>query len=153
MEVVSRDGSITYHNAISTSHPDVVQVSDRFHLLKNLTSYSIDCLKKTINPYVLIPGNQEQTDTTGSTEIISRANQNRKLTLEEKYIKVEEFKLHGMTKTTLCKLLNMDIRVYNKLQQMHDLERNSVFITRGAEISLEKEALKMEKVEEVRNLK
>ena len=153
MEVVSRDGSITYNNAISTSHPDVVQVSDRFHLLKNLTSYSIDCLKKTINPYVLIPGNQEQTDTTGSTEIISRAIQNRKLTLEEKYIKVEEFKLHGMTKTTLCKLLNMDIRVYNKLQQMHDLERNSVFITRGAEISLEKEALKMEKVEEVRNLK
>ena len=153
MEVVSRDGSITYNNAISTSHPDVVQVSDRFHLLKNLTSYSIDCLKKTINPYVLIPGNQEQTDTTGSTEIISRAIQNRKLTLEEKYIKVEEFKLHGMTKTTLCKLLNMDIRVYNKLQQMHDLERNSVFITRRAEISLEKEALKMEKVEEVRNLK
>ena len=35
--VVSRDGSSTYANAISTAHPDAIQVSDRFHLLKGLT--------------------------------------------------------------------------------------------------------------------
>ena len=34
LNVVSRDGSITYRSAISDAH--AVQVSDRFHLLKNL---------------------------------------------------------------------------------------------------------------------
>ena len=37
--VVSRDGSITYKKAITTSHPMAIQVSDRFHILKNLTNY------------------------------------------------------------------------------------------------------------------
>ena len=33
LKVVSRDGSITYRNAITKAHPEAVQVSDRFHLL------------------------------------------------------------------------------------------------------------------------
>jgi len=37
LTVVSRDGSLTYSSAISDSHPDAIQVSDRFHLLKNLS--------------------------------------------------------------------------------------------------------------------
>jgi len=37
IRVVSRDGSSMYAKAISTAHPDAMQVSDRFHLLKGLT--------------------------------------------------------------------------------------------------------------------
>lgn len=37
LKVVSRDGSLTYSSAISDSHPNAIQVSDRFHLLKNLS--------------------------------------------------------------------------------------------------------------------
>ncbi len=37
IQVVSRDGSHTYSSAIAESHPDAIQVSDRFHLLKNLS--------------------------------------------------------------------------------------------------------------------
>lgn len=37
IQVVSRDGSLTYSSAISDSHPNAIQVSDRFHLLKNLS--------------------------------------------------------------------------------------------------------------------
>jgi len=37
IKVVSRDGAITYAKAITESHPKAIQVSDRFHLLKNLT--------------------------------------------------------------------------------------------------------------------
>ncbi len=37
LKVVSRDGSLTYSSAISASHLDATQVSDRFHLLKNLS--------------------------------------------------------------------------------------------------------------------
>jgi DNA-binding CsgD family transcriptional regulator len=42
IKVVSRDGSHTYSSAISDSHPNAIQVSDRFHLLKNLS----EALKK-----------------------------------------------------------------------------------------------------------
>lgn len=35
--VVSRDGSTAYASAINTAHPEAIQVSDRFHLIKGLT--------------------------------------------------------------------------------------------------------------------
>ena len=37
LKVVSRDGSHTYSSAIAEAHPNAIQVSDRFHLLKNLS--------------------------------------------------------------------------------------------------------------------
>ena len=40
LEIVSRDGSITYKKAISDAHENAIQISDRFHLLKNLTEYA-----------------------------------------------------------------------------------------------------------------
>ena len=37
IKIVSRDGAITYAKAVEMAHPKAKQVSDRFHLLKNLT--------------------------------------------------------------------------------------------------------------------
>ena len=37
LEVVSRDGSQIYASAITEAHPGAAQISDRFHLLKNLS--------------------------------------------------------------------------------------------------------------------
>lgn len=37
LEVISRDGVQAYSSAASNSHPEAVQVSGRFHLLKNLS--------------------------------------------------------------------------------------------------------------------
>ncbi|MDM5258307.1 MULTISPECIES: transposase [Bacillus cereus group] len=51
LEIVAKDGSITYHNAITEAHPEAVQVSDRFHILKNLTDYASDVLKKELMSY------------------------------------------------------------------------------------------------------
>jgi len=48
IKIVSKDGSATCHNAIEAAHPNAVQLSDRFHLLKNLTQYSKDHLIKTL---------------------------------------------------------------------------------------------------------
>jgi len=42
----SRDGSVIYNNAIANAHPEALQISDRFHLLKNLTSYITEYLKR-----------------------------------------------------------------------------------------------------------
>jgi transposase len=41
LKVVSRDGSVTYSNAITAAHPNALQVSDRFHLFKNLSETKI----------------------------------------------------------------------------------------------------------------
>jgi len=44
LKVVSRDGSVSYNSAIKQANADIVQVSDRFHLIKGLT----DAAKKHI---------------------------------------------------------------------------------------------------------
>lgn len=37
LEIVSRDGSITYAHSITEAHPKAIQINDRFHLIQNLT--------------------------------------------------------------------------------------------------------------------
>lgn len=38
--IVSRDGATVYKNAVIEANPNIQHVSDRFHLLKNLTDYA-----------------------------------------------------------------------------------------------------------------
>ena len=45
ISVVSRDGSLTYAAAITTTHPQSMQVSDRFHLITNLCVRAINALQ------------------------------------------------------------------------------------------------------------
>ena len=44
IQVVSRDEASTYSSAATDSHPEAVQVSDRFHLIKGLS--------EVINKYI-----------------------------------------------------------------------------------------------------
>lgn len=90
LEVVSRDGSITYRKAIGLAHPRAMQVSDRFHLLKNLTDYCKDSLKRLLPTRIAISSEVSQADLTPA--VLEKANSNRKLTLEEKYRKALELK-------------------------------------------------------------
>ena len=39
LRLVVRDGAQFFHNAISRSHPNCVQVSDRFHYISNVTKH------------------------------------------------------------------------------------------------------------------
>ena len=55
LRLVSRDGSITYKNAVESAHPQAIQISDRFHLLKNLTTYAIEHLKKKLKVQIAVP--------------------------------------------------------------------------------------------------
>lgn len=55
LRVVSRDGSRTYAAAIATAHPGAKQVSDRFHLVKNLIDYARLALQKVFQGRVAIP--------------------------------------------------------------------------------------------------
>ena len=37
LEIVSRDGSVSYHSAVKQAGANIIQISDRFHLLKGMT--------------------------------------------------------------------------------------------------------------------
>lgn len=59
IQIFSRDGSITYSKAIKDSHPKAIQISDRFHLLKNLTDYCRDYIKRTVKNNIEIQVTKE----------------------------------------------------------------------------------------------
>ncbi len=44
LKIVSRDGSVSYNSAVKQADEGIIQISDRFHLLKGLT----DAAKKYI---------------------------------------------------------------------------------------------------------
>lgn len=151
LHVISRDGSITYNNAITDAHPGALQISDRFHLLKNLTSYGKDYLKKKLKPQILIKASLGTSNK--ETKTINQANENRKLTLKEKCEKIEQLLSAGKCKTSICRSINMDIRVYDKLMAMTPEERESLFKTKVITEHEEKVKRKKERVNEVRELK
>jgi hypothetical protein len=151
LRVVSRDGSITYHNAITDAHPDAIQISDRFHLLKNLTAYGQEFLKKELQSHITISATANAPQ--GIFEPISKANENRKLTLKEKYDQIERLAELGCTKSGICKSLNMDIRVYDKLVSTPPEDVDALFQTRLMLTHEEKVQQKQKSVDEIRELK
>lgn len=55
LEVISRDGAQTYSSASTNSHPNALQVSDRFHLLKNLSEAVERYMKQLFPSRLQIP--------------------------------------------------------------------------------------------------
>ena len=55
IEVISRDGAITYASAATNSHPDVIQISDRFHLIKGLSEVICKYIFREFSARVEIP--------------------------------------------------------------------------------------------------
>lgn len=48
VQIVTRDGALSYSKAIREANPDVVQVNDRFHILCNLTDGVKQFLMRTL---------------------------------------------------------------------------------------------------------
>jgi len=55
IEVVSRDGAQLYANAADRSHPGIIQVSDRFHIIKGLTEAVTKYMIRTFPARIEIP--------------------------------------------------------------------------------------------------
>lgn len=60
LEVISRDGGIVYKSASNKAHPEAQQISDRFHILKNLTDYAKDALKRILKKQIKINENEKK---------------------------------------------------------------------------------------------
>lgn len=148
LKLVSRDGSIIYKKAISESHPNALQVSDRFHLLKNLTDYCKEYLKQKFEINIII---EEKNKIIKKEDKINYVN-NKYLTLEKK-IEISKVLLkQNMSKTSICKKLNMDIRTFNKLIKMTKKEIIEYFKSNIKIRKEEKTNKKMDLVNLVRKL-
>ena len=62
LEVISRDGAITYASAATNSHPDIIQISDRFHLIKGLSEVICKYIIREFPARVEIPLTESITD-------------------------------------------------------------------------------------------
>lgn len=117
LNIVSRDGSNIYRNAISKSHPSAIQITDRFHLIKNLSEYCREYLKSKFKANVVINNDNEFL----SDKIKDKEKElNKHLTLENKWKKISVLISNGISKSIACKELNMDIRILNKLLSLND---------------------------------
>ena len=58
IQVVSRDGSQQYAAAVRQAHPNAIQVSDRFHLVKNLAEYAKQYISKVVPANFRIPAEE-----------------------------------------------------------------------------------------------
>ena len=112
LEVISRDGGIMYKSASDKSHPKAVQVSDRFHVLKNLTEYARDALKRLLKKQINITEKN-------TTEIISKVQ--KKYEYKTKWdiiLKVKELKKQKYRIIDIAQYLGISEKTvieYNKI--------------------------------------
>lgn len=108
--VVARDGSNSYRAAITATSPDIVHVSDRFHLVQNLFKTAKDALSRLLPAYIELP--EEQTQMTES--IISTPLKPKE---EEKWLLIQEVKqayLTGQSQREIARQFNMSRNTVKK---------------------------------------
>lgn len=77
LKVISRDGAFTYASAITKTHPSAIQISDRFHLLKNLAEAVGKYIIRVFPSRVEIPS--VSTVTTGIQALYDTANRSLRI--------------------------------------------------------------------------
>ena len=83
LQVISRDGAQAYASAAANSHPGVLQVSDRFHLLKNLAGVVEEYMYRLFPSRLAIPATSQNMemqalyDTKNRSERIKFAHKKR----------------------------------------------------------------------------
>lgn len=112
LKIVTRDGSIIYKNSIEMASKDIIQITDRFHLIKGLSEVLNDYIRHNI-PNVLIIDKI-------STEFTFK-------TLKEKFILTKTAIESGTSFTKACKDNDMNYRTMKKLMELNDLELTKYF--------------------------
>jgi predicted transcriptional regulator len=109
LRTVSRDGSLTYAAAIAKAHPTAIQVSDRFHLLKNLTDRATQALQKQFQGRIAIP----ITDETQRRQAIMMVGTQR-----QQVMLVKALRNKGHTKEEIILITGASARTVKKYIEM-----------------------------------
>lgn len=112
IQFVSRDGSQTYASAISKSHPKACQISDRFHIIKNLNDSVILYFQKIFKGRISIPITSKTADI---KQNILSAPSNR-----EKILLVKKLYSEGKSKSEIKCIVNASDRTIKKYIEMKE---------------------------------
>ncbi len=109
LRVVSRDGSQIYAAAIAHAHPQAMQISDRFHILKNLNERATQSFQKLFQGRIAIPVTSI-TQSIRYEALIGTARERIRLVKKlrgENRSKSEISLLTGLSERTVKKYINM----------------------------------------------
>jgi len=109
VEVVSRDGSSEYAAAIRQGAPQARQVSDRWHLVKNLTACVSVQLAKTLAGL-----RRAQERRPAQTQAVQQAQQARAAERTARYEHILELQKHGMKSGEIARTLGMSQRTIQR---------------------------------------
>lgn len=146
IELISRDGAQTYASASTNAHPNAIQVSDRFHLLKNLSEAVELYIRKVFPTRVDIPS----TDETNRQEfeiLYNTANRNERILFAKN--KINE----GYSVSDIALLLHSKIKTVQKYVEMSEDDIPESRITARERQHLEEIERKRNAINEVRQLK
>jgi transposase len=107
--VVSRDGSSEYASAIRKGAPQARQVSDRWHLVKNLAACVSVQMAKTL---AQLRRAQERRPT--RTQAVQQAQQARQAERMARYERILELQKHGMKSGEMARTLGMSQRTLQR---------------------------------------
>ncbi|MEI4605995.1 transposase, partial [Bacillus cereus] len=128
LKIVSRDGSITFRNAIAKAHPVVIQISDRFHVIKNLMDYVKQAFQR------LLPTSIKVSHLSGN-----QANPAYLfLTLQEKIAIAQKLKKSKVSTSTIAKQLGMNMHTLQKYITLSKQEVPLLFMTQSEKESAER---------------
>ena len=158
INLVSRDGSATYRKAIADALPGAIQVSDRFHLLKNLTDYAKEYIKRELNTKVKVSIVNEQMTANDHANpeikaIPNKPSEHKILAFKKKCEQIPILSASGYTKSAICKKLGLDVRTYHKHEFDTPIQIEKMALTSREIKHDQKVQQKMERVNEVRGLK
>ncbi len=138
LKYVSRDGSLIYKSAIELANPNILQISDRFHLIKGLSEAINEEIKNTIPRVVIL-------------ETIKTDFNNK--TLKDKFNDTKNDIENGLSFTSACDKNRIDYRTMKKLMNFNQYELNEYFKDKTLKIRIEKINKKNELVKKVKDLK
>jgi transposase len=106
LEIVCRDGSTLYANAIKTAHPNAMQVSDRFHLCKGLADALRQFVLSLTNQRIAVPSDAAasaywQKQPRQETDLQERLHNQTTLKRAEEIREVRELRAQGFNITQI----------------------------------------------------
>lgn len=93
---------------VSVAREHAIKISDRFHLIKNLTEYVQGAIKQMISPKVFLSESDNSVIEAATNSEYSKVFTNR--LLEARWLHTE-----GIAKNEICRRLSMDIRTLKNI--------------------------------------
>ena len=113
LTIVSRDGATLYKNAVIEANPNIQHVSDRFHLLKNLTDYAKKAIQGLLPSKIILAPPEDTIEIPVDKAIEHYTDFDRKKMV--KVVEVRELAHQGMSQRQIsryCHLSRPTVKKY-----------------------------------------